>query len=45
VLNLEETDVGAIILGDYTGIKEGQEVQTTGRFSRFRLAWKCWGAW
>ncbi len=30
-LNLEETDVGAIILGDYTGIKEGQEVRTTGR--------------
>ena len=30
-LNLEETEVGAIILGDYTGIKEGQEVRTTGR--------------
>src|SRR5208283_1298498 len=30
-LNLEETDVGAIILGDYTGIKEGQEVRTTGK--------------
>jgi F-type H+-transporting ATPase subunit alpha len=29
-LNLEETEVGAIILGDYTGIKEGQEVRTTG---------------
>ena len=25
-LNLEEMEVGAIILGDYTGIKEGQEV-------------------
>ena len=31
VLNLEETDVGAIILGDYKGIKEGQEVRTTGK--------------
>jgi F-type H+/Na+-transporting ATPase subunit alpha len=31
VLNLEETEVGAIILGDYTGIKEGQEVHTTGK--------------
>jgi len=31
VLNLEETEVGAIILGDYTGIKEGQEVKTTGK--------------
>src|SRR5437764_6419729 len=30
-LNLEETEVGAIILGDYTEIKEGQEVKTTGR--------------
>ena len=30
-LNLEENEVGAIILGDYTGIREGQEVRTTGR--------------
>jgi F-type H+/Na+-transporting ATPase subunit alpha len=30
-LNLEETDVGAIILGDFTGIREGQEVRTTGK--------------
>src|SRR5262249_57393911 len=30
-LNLEETEVGTIILGDYTGIKEGQEVRTTGK--------------
>src|SRR6202789_3544300 len=30
-MNLEETEVGAIILGDYTGIKEGQEVRTTGK--------------
>lgn len=30
-LNLEETEVGAIILGDYTGIKEGDEVKTTGK--------------
>ncbi len=30
-LNLEETEVGAIILGDYTGIKEGQEIRTTGK--------------
>src|SRR3954454_24127028 len=30
-LNLEETDVGAIILGDYTSILEGQEVRTTGK--------------
>ncbi|MGC9035087.1 MAG: F0F1 ATP synthase subunit alpha [Verrucomicrobiia bacterium] len=30
-LNLEETEVGAIILGEYTHIKEGQEVRTTGK--------------
>jgi len=30
-LNLEETEVGAIILGDYTEIKEGDEVRTTGK--------------
>jgi F-type H+-transporting ATPase subunit alpha len=31
VLNLEETEVGCIILGDYTKIAEGQEVKTTGK--------------
>src|SRR4051795_6281982 len=30
-LNLEESEVGAIILGDYTHVKEGQEVRTTGK--------------
>src|SRR5271154_6721241 len=30
-LNLEETEVGAIIVGDYTEVKEGTEVKTTGR--------------
>ncbi len=30
-LNLEENQVGAIILGDYTAIKEGDEVQATKR--------------
>ena len=30
-LNLEETEVGAIILGDYTKVKEGGEVRTTGK--------------
>src|ERR1043165_6390765 len=30
-LNLEETEVGAIILGDYTKIREGSEVRTTGK--------------
>ncbi|MEM7601866.1 MAG: F0F1 ATP synthase subunit alpha, partial [Verrucomicrobiota bacterium] len=30
-LNLEETEVGAILLGDGEGVKEGDEVKTTGR--------------
>ena len=30
-LNLEETEVGAVVLGDYTKIKEGSEVRTTGK--------------
>lgn len=30
-LNLEDTEVGAIILGDYKGVKEGDEVKTTGK--------------
>src|SRR5258706_12932618 len=30
-LNLEETEVGAIILGDYTKIEEGSEVRMTGK--------------
>ncbi len=30
-LNLEEESVGVVILGEYTGIEEGQEVRSTGR--------------
>src|SRR6476469_8196209 len=30
-LNLDETEVGAIILGDYTQLREGAEVRATGR--------------
>src|SRR5881275_2252491 len=30
-LNLEETEVGAVILGDYTKVAEGGEVRTTGK--------------
>src|SRR6202045_972277 len=30
-LNLEETEVGAVIVGDYTEVTEGTEVRTTGR--------------
>ncbi|MEA3322889.1 MAG: F0F1 ATP synthase subunit alpha [Patescibacteria group bacterium] len=30
-LNLEEDQVGAMVLGDYKGIKEGEEVRSTGK--------------
>ncbi|MFA7343305.1 MAG: F0F1 ATP synthase subunit alpha [Terrimicrobiaceae bacterium] len=30
-LNLEETEIGAILFGDYTTISEGDEVKTTGK--------------
>ncbi len=30
-LNLEEETVGAMVLGEYTGIEEGMQVKTTGR--------------
>ena len=30
-LNLEETEVGVIILGDYTELEEGDEVRATGK--------------
>jgi len=32
-LNLEEGNVGVVILGEYTGIKEGMTVKTTGRIA------------
>jgi F-type H+-transporting ATPase subunit alpha len=30
-LNLDETEVGVVILGDYTKLREGDEVRTTGK--------------
>ncbi len=33
ILNLEEDNVGAVILGDYKHIKEGMTVKTTGRIA------------
>jgi len=32
-LNLEEGNVGVVVLGEYTGIKEGMTVKTTGRIA------------
>jgi len=44
-LNLEETEVGAIILGDYLGIAEGTEVRTTGKLLSVPVARGCLAAW
>jgi F-type H+/Na+-transporting ATPase subunit alpha len=33
-LNLDETEVGVIVLGDYTKLREGDEVRATGRLLR-----------
>src|SRR5437879_13413943 len=36
-LNLEETEVGVIILGDYTQLEEGDEVRTTGKLLQVQI--------
>lgn len=38
VLNLEEEQIGAIILGDYLNLKEGDEVRSTGRLLSIGVA-------
>jgi F-type H+-transporting ATPase subunit alpha len=38
VLNLEEDNVGAVIMGEYIHIQEGQLVKTTGRIASVPLA-------
>ena len=45
-LNLEETEVGAILLGDNTLIKEGDEAKND-RQTSFRFPWakRCSAAW
>ena len=40
-LNLEETEVGAIILGEAFRIKEGAEVKTTGKLLQVPMAKPC----
>ena len=43
VLNLEEDNVGAVILGDYTGIQEGDTVKRTGRITQVPVGEKMIG--
>lgn len=42
--NLEEDEVGAVLLGDVTAIKENDQVRTTAESWRFRPAKACSGA-
>src|SRR5215831_5433729 len=44
VLNLEETEVGVIILGDYTQLEEGGEARTTGKLLQYPWVRACWDA-
>src|SRR5437899_4009888 len=43
-LNLEETEVGVIILGDYTQLEEGDEVRTTGKLLQVPVGKKLLGS-
>ena len=45
VLNLEEDNVGAAILGDYLKLKEGDEVRRTGRLLEVPAGPACSVAW
>ena len=42
VLNLEEEHVGAVLMGDDSNIREGDEVKRTGRIVGFPLGTVCW---
>jgi F0F1-type ATP synthase alpha subunit len=44
-LNLEETEVGAIILGDTTRVMEGDEARTTGKLLQVPWVRRCSVAW
>ena len=41
-LNLEQDSVGAVILGDYKHLSEGDTVKTTGRILEVPTGEACW---
>ena len=43
-LNLEEDEVGCVILGDYADLKEGDEVRSTGNSSPYPSERSCLAA-
>jgi hypothetical protein len=44
-LNLEQDSVGAVVLGDYKHISEGDRSRPRAAFSKCRWARSCWAAW
>lgn len=45
VFNLEEDNVGAVLLGEASHIKEGDVVKRTGRVVEVPWERNCWGVW
>lgn len=43
-LNLDVREIGAVVLGDYAGIEEGQRVKRTGRVLSVPVATRSWAA-
>ena len=43
-LNLDETEVGVVILGDYTQLQEGGEAAPRASFCKYPWARGCWAA-
>ena len=44
-LNLDETEVGVVILGDYTKLKRVTKSELRASFCKCRSAWVCSAAW
>lgn len=44
-LNLEEDNVGAVLIGDGRRIQEGSTVKATGRIASIPVGKPCWAAW
>jgi len=43
-LNLEDDNVGAVLMGEGLGIREGSTVKATGKIASVPWATPCWGA-
>ncbi len=43
-MNLDQREIGAVVLGDFGGIEEGQVVHRTGEVLRFPSVTRAWAA-